>query len=75
MNKFVVSTLIGSTMAAAGPLPGDLLPNWPAYKTAYTPISGDKTSNDAWNVSFTTANTVSIGPYRGFRNSLIVGPT
>ena len=75
MNKFVVSTLIGSTMATRGPLPDDLSWGWPVYKTSYTPISGDKTSSDAWNVSFTTANTVSIGPYRGFRNSLIVGPT
>lgn len=75
MNKFIVSTFLGSTYAAAGPLPGDELPNWPAYKATYTLATGDKTAGGAYNVSFSTANTVSIGPYRGFRIGLIVFPT
>lgn len=75
MNKFVVSTLLGSAYAAAGPLPGDQLPNWPAYKASYTVQSADKNSNGAWNSSFLTQNGVSVGPIRGFRIGLIVFPT
>lgn len=72
MNKYIISTLIGSSYGAAGPLPAA---GWPAYTTSYTAASTDKNSAGAWNPSFSTQFGVSVGPYRGYRIGHIIFPT
>lgn len=75
MNKFVAASLIGSATATATP---GALPdaNFPKYPTVTAP-SGAQLDADNVLQAYTdgVSTSTTCGPYRGFRNNLLVAPT
>lgn len=75
MNKYITASLIGyASSATPGAIPTT---TWPKFASPTAPSTSSSTANAAGNVlsAYSTANSVLIGPARGFRNNLVVFPT